>query len=105
MSILIKGMKKPQNCFTCPFKFVEADVFTGCRLPDRCPIVEIPPHGPLVDKDKLDRAFSDLRWQDGDWQTGRLAHWGDRPDWCLQGEEIETLIKNAPTIIEAEEEQ
>lgn len=47
----------------------------------------------LVDADALDCAFTSLRWRDGE-----LLHWGDRPNWCLVGEEVEKLIADAPTI-------
>lgn len=48
----------------------------------------------LIDADALDAAFTDLRF-DAD---GTLAHWGDRPDWCLHGSEVEKLIHDAPTV-------
>lgn len=47
-----------------------------------------------IDADALDAAFTDLRFS----ADGTLAHWGDRPDWCLHGREVEKLIENAPTI-------
>lgn len=47
----------------------------------------------LIDVDALDDAFTALRWR-GD----ELLHWGDRPNWCLIGEEVEKLIADAPTI-------
>ena len=48
----------------------------------------------LIDADALDAAFTDLRFS----ADGTLAHWGDRPDWCLHGSEVEKLIENAPTV-------
>lgn len=47
----------------------------------------------LIDVDALDDAFTALRWR-GD----ELLHWGDRPNWCLIGEEVEKLIADAPII-------
>jgi len=47
----------------------------------------------LIDVDALDDAFTALRWR-GD----ELLHWGDRPNWCLIGKEVEKLIADAPTI-------
>lgn len=53
-SILIKGMEMPKNCLRCP-------IFCGLpyqyrdekgRRPD-CPLTELPPHGRLIDADKL----------------------------------------------------
>ena len=84
MSILIKGMKKSQNCFTCPFKFLNANVFVGCRLPKNCPLVEVPtPHGRLINADRLKRQVEGRSWKARD--------------------KFIELIDNAPTIIEAEE--
>ena len=122
MSVLVKGMKMPKDCPMCPCAHWDKNILTGCELvwryvpdsetaywqsdkrPDWCPLVEVPtPHGRLIDADGIDRAFSDSRWEDGDWRTGKLKHWGDRPDWCLTGAEVERLITAAPTIIEAEE--
>ncbi len=66
MSILIKDMKMPQNCCECPF---EKDVFynrsddTICAITgkltgiNKCPLVEIPPHGRLIDADALMRVI------------------------------------------------
>ena len=48
----------------------------------------------LIDADALDIAFGELRFD----QDFNLAHWGDRPNWCLHGYEIERLIEKAPTV-------
>lgn len=48
----------------------------------------------LIDADALDNAFTELRFN----ADGELAHWGDRKDWCLHGNEIEKLIADAPTV-------
>jgi len=48
----------------------------------------------LIDADALDAAFTGLRFS----ADRTLAHWGDRPDWCLHGSEVEKLIENAPTV-------
>ena len=64
-----------------------------------CPLVPVPPHGDLISRSELDRSFTALRFNGNE-----LVHWGDRKDWCLHGSEIENLINNAPTVIEAEGE-
>ena len=58
MSVFIKGMDKPKNCFGCDFNSydcfcklshggIDRD-FWDCEKP--CPIVELPiPHGDLID--------------------------------------------------------
>ena len=76
MSVLIKGMVKPDNCEVCPYAF--------CHLVNDCPIVDIPtPHGRLIDADALPH------------YTG----------YALSANEVAKAVEAAPTIIEAEEGQ
>ncbi len=91
MSILIKGMAMPKNCIFC--ELYEAD-WHWCRAakkeyyetienkahPDWCPLIELPPHGDLIERDKL--VFEDDYYG-----------WRDKQ-----------VVKAAPTIIEAEGE-
>lgn len=84
MSILIKGIEKPNSCANCPF---ERDGFpdewemhclllhrkvgyygNNLRMPTSCPIVEVPtPHGRLKDGDMLESLIyervSDLNYK------------------------------------------
>lgn len=100
MSVLIKGMKMPKCCEICPFNYdyfrcnalgekfddKEEINFEMQRLSD-CPLVEIPPHGNLIDKDKLVNALFDLL-DDSD----KPVH-----DMLLE-------VETAPTVIESEEQ-
>lgn len=64
MSVLIKGMKMPQNCSECKLLCNEnfeiwccltdrEDVFLDAT-PDWCPLVEVSePHGRLIDADEI----------------------------------------------------
>lgn len=95
MSILIKGMTMPKNCLECPLE----DSYGGyaChiigkkanwgidgRLSD-CPLVEVKPHGRLIDADMLTTVTEMVN---GEFKTY-----------------IEVFeIADAPTIIEAEGE-
>ena len=85
MSVLIKGMKKPQNCYDCPLHYGHADCSYaeirehGSVLETICPMVELPDHGDLIDKDFL-------------------MEMCDAPHWCVWLNEIE----DAPVIIPAE---
>lgn len=114
MSVLIKGMKMPNNCGECVLcNAVKDDEYdyeintychdTGESLEsldvrgDRCPLVEVPtPHGRLIDANQLleamyHRAFEedgDTMWQSGCWVRYRA---------------IEKVQDAMPTIIEAEE--
>ena len=100
MSILIKGMKMPKSCADC---FAEQcigsdfgcgvigfeDGNTTCFTKDRrkdCPLVEVPPHGRLIDADTID------------WVEGRDEQ--DRPVYLL----LKAQIDDIPTIIPANKE-
>lgn len=98
MSVLIKGMNLPKNCFECDFQnpFVDGPycrrLLKRCsktkRLED-CPLVEIPkPHGRLKDVERLQQEFEDSVIE------GVLQ---------LSTSEIISTIDDAPTVIEAEE--
>lgn len=96
MGVYIKGMEMPTNCDECELCtcYVREDgteenyrcVITFYPIHEfderheYCPLVEIPPHGRLIDADIL-------------------ASMCDAPNWCVWL----TEIYDAPTIIEAEE--
>ncbi len=63
MSILIKGMEMPKNCDTC-WALDDYGDYPRCRITeeqrgynfpvrkrrmDNCPLIELPPHGRLID--------------------------------------------------------
>ena len=101
MSILIKCAKMPSSCAVCPCYKWESDY--GCAVkheepkdfkkrPSWCPLVEIPPHGDLIDRDKLMKSL------EHEW------------DICMDDTEfankiVPNGIKDAPTVIESEEEE
>lgn len=98
MSVLIKGMEMPSSCYKCHLRqrngmyiecpvvharFSVADVnILDFRLKN-CPLVPIPPHGRLIDADAL----------------GEFPY---NMDFC-DGYEADEWVRNAPTIIPAEE--
>ena len=67
MSILIKGMTMPRDCIECRF-FEKSDEYCYARLvygsewgkSTGCPLVEIPPHGRLIDADRLAESGHDV---------------------------------------------
>ena len=90
MSIIIKGMKMPKNCWDCPLVntspcackgYSTAIEHTKNRHPD-CPLVELPPHGRLIDGDALNDECV--------------------PEPTFSAEMLFRKLNNAPTIIEAE---
>lgn len=99
MSILIKGMEMPENCDKCRFQstlrlYCDAMPYNFCgntddiERPDWCPLVEIPtPHGRLIDiRSVEDGKFVTVGNDYQRWWNGAL----------------ESVIDNAPTVIEAE---
>ena len=94
MSILIKGMEMPKNCYTC-WALDDYGDYPRCRITeeqrgynfqirekrmDKCPLVPVPPHGDLIERDKI--VFEDDYYG-----------WRDKQ-----------VVKAAPTIIPEEEE-
>ena len=84
MSVLIKGMEMPQTCDDC---FLPLCYCPYAMKPDgNCPLVEVPPHGRLIDADTIH------------WIEGKDEQ--DKPIYLLLKFQVEEL----PTIIESEEE-
>lgn len=78
MSILIRGMKMPENCGECIWIQrgypdwcdlpMGKDLYNDKKRPDWCPLVEVPfPHGPLIDADKLLKKGINLSWSVQKW--------------------------------------
>ena len=95
MSILIKGAKMPKSCEECPvvttceechYELVlEGEDFVPIYIKDSCPLVEIPPHGRLIDASEMAIKFN---CRDIDITTVKNLH------ECLM---------EIPTVIESEE--
>ena len=103
MSIYIKGMKKPKNCdectikawedewYVCPFSGVTT-LSIGCQ--NNSPLVEIPPHGRLIDADKFERIKYEIPIKPANYSRG-----------FDEGVKfVQKLIMDAPTIIPADTE-
>lgn len=59
MSVLIKGMKKPENCYKCRLHYGHGEC--GVSIDGNCPMIELPDHGDLVDIDAMLNDFAELR--------------------------------------------
>lgn len=117
MSILIKGAKMPRDCPMCPLSHWNRwDEFTGCEVvngkrfaviidegyaqsntrPSWCPLVEIPPHGRLIDAGEVMKSIKEDYCDSCEYKptTCHDCHIGD----------VLFIIANAPTVIESEEE-
>lgn len=88
MSVIIKGIQMPEDCFSCPLKeegFCNITDAYAVRIKERnsdCPLVELPEHhGRLIDEDEIE-----------------IPSLETVNDQYL----VFDAIKDAPTIIEAE---
>lgn len=102
MSILIRGMEMPKRCFECIFLTTVPNFFclAGKRdlcaehgintsRPDWCPLVELPPHGRLIDADELlEKAYWDYNEATRDYNNFKVVS--------------EYGIADAHTVVEAE---
>ena len=98
MSIIIKGMEMPKSCRACMFsrtdiRNIDWCALTGEDLPCDCPIIEVPPHGRLIDADALYEMCALDTSTDVMASTKRI------------NEYMQLKIDDAPTIIEAEEDE
>lgn len=93
MSIIVKGMAMPKYCRQCFF------FASGCPCnkykkgrPSNCPLVEIPPHGRLIDADAYESLLRGLGDRNYRREKGTIC------------DAVKFLHPHyAPTIIEAEE--
>ena len=108
MSVLIKGMEMPKHCADCEWfqqRFPGGKYWckrTGelvhetwasanlTPIPESCPLSPVPPHGRLIDADALLNLLNNCMFP-SDMVTTRAVRMA--MNW----------IKDAPTVIEAEE--
>lgn len=110
MSILI-NMEMPKNCGECPF-FMDED-FTWCgradynicdgrvdrdSKPPWCDLIEIPPHGRLIDADALEELFREVIGNI--FKREEITHVLEH--MVRASAMVVEMIKDAPTIIEAD---
>lgn len=106
MSILIRGMEMPKNCGECPFIFTSWGIEYYCHLAEsstsaeyvgrekmtNCPLIELPPHGRLIDADAVNKAMDE-----------RIEKLKDDKSIYEASCVSTALDMFAPTVIEAEE--
>lgn len=87
MGVYIPGMEMPTSCMLCPFCVEEADpangemcMVTGTLMPpctrerlDNCPLIHVPEHGDLIDRDKLEKDID--KYIGGEESRSRFHHW------------------------------
>lgn len=119
MSILIKNMEMPKNCEECPFF---DDIYTRMDDDDTyrcdligglsywqyagetekdCPLIEVPPHGDLIEKNTIEKAINDACDECKDACIEFDGFFADCNQCIFQG--VKKAFIDAPTIISAEE--
>ncbi len=117
MSILIRGAKMPKSCIeclstlglfskTCPISDdSNIDVeFAKNHIYDGCPLVEVPPHGRLIDADKLDLTLRCMYKSDDNIEG--IGYTDE--EMALYNEaigDVRNVMRGKPTVIESEEEE
>lgn len=105
MSVLIKGIEMPQSCYDCSFQHpckhdedkdycVVIDDFLYCynMEANNCPLVEIPPHGRLIDADAVLNAIKKAMEDDSEIADVYKEDYAAVSDW----------LYTAPTVIPAD---
>ena len=103
MSVLIKGMKMPKSCLLCAFgnEFgeccVNMEIEDESEMTHSCPLIELPDHGDLIDRDALKADLGITDWECNKCQWGGLfgCKRDDFSDACF-------FLENAEAIITAE---
>lgn len=106
-SVLIRGMEMPQKCGQCKLFHAENPMYCiaveghrtvgapyGMPRPDWCPLVEVEPHGRLIDANEPMTKISTMM-QEPDYQ-----HEGE--NWMVGLIMAMDAINEAPTVIEPE---
>ena len=112
MGVIVKGMKMPESCWMCNFCHEVkhyGNTINYCSaqknkiiLPNRserdeiCPLVEIPPHGRLIDADALSERIEEQRNTEYAMKNKPHGSWRRVLELSLN------MISDAPTIIEGE---
>lgn len=92
MSVLIKGMQKPKDCYHCRLHYGHGEC--GVSVDGECPLIELPDHGDLIDRDALEHEFICLSNDEWNKKTGT--------SWASAFEAAADVVYNAPTVIPAE---
>lgn len=97
MGVYIQGMEMPFTCLTCDFLKYAAGAGDFCSLtkrrqfrfknrPEDCPLIEVPPHGRMIDADAL---LDDVRKHSESYFADDFAHeWADKAPTIIPAEEV-----------------
>lgn len=125
MSILIKGMEMPESCYYCPFadgvwQKDKRCLINGEEMPRdergvqqnhiNCPLIEIPPHGRLIDADAYRAEMKKRQDACAEWRDDIKDGGGYGTELYYRADsflgamcEAKLTLDKMPTIIPAEE--
>ena len=102
MGIYIEGMEMPKNCEECPLSLYQhspcwenGGAVDWENRPNWCPLIELPPHGRLIDADAARKTIKP--WSPEDERSGCT--------FDTVKKLMYTMLDRAPTIIPAEEDE
>lgn len=95
MSILIKGMEMPTEGTVITIYKLNGEFYASVHGTELCPLVPVPPHGDLVERDEMFVEFVVEGQKTTRYKVGEK--------WELNGEEIRRVIQRLPAVIPAEE--
>ena len=124
MSVLIKGMEMPETCSDCEWSYYvgngramckrvsmtdKTDIMTKRRA-DFCPLIEVPPHGRLIDADahihEIRKQYCEDCSRRKGIKNGKMKFLYEIGGVVCRACEIEDMLNaldDAPTAIEAED--
>ena len=114
MSLYIPGVKMPERCWDCPLCYdMMSCRITGLnwyrdtvdlsidpveeRMPN-CPLIEVPPHGRLVDEKQILKLIDEQR----NWEYNKTH--SPNMTWSRIVDAFEWIMQMAATIIPADKE-
>ena len=75
--IYLPGMEIPKGCAFCPFiwkcEWDIHDPMSADHRLDGCPLIPVPDHGDLIDRDKLEKDID--KYIGGEESRSRFHHW------------------------------
>ena len=99
MSVIVKGMKMPENCETCAYQTKGACFASGVnkgtitirrmdkKRPDWCPLVEVKaPHGGLFDADEVKKCIEGVADSDDKTMAIALLEWAIEKRCVIEAE-------------------
>ena len=89
MGIYLPNMEMPNDCIVCPLGWNGCNhqhdfVYMGER-PSDCPLIPVPPHGDLIDRDAI--PYNKIMLEDDDFYYGVTKPYIDRMPTIITAEE------------------